>query len=223
LNALAPIIDLDEWRFSDLAPSERAVLLTQRAQTKPRATHGWGRLLGANLSDARDGASILASLGGHPIAVHGARRDGGCTCGNVACETVGKHPVSNRWQTEPLDSARLDATLRERFELNIGWRMGKQPNGWRLVCVDVDGGRDLLAPLVAKWGELPPTLSATSGRGLHLIFRLSAEAPDIRNRRGVAPNVDIRGEGGQIVIAPSRHASGRVYRWLDAREPAVLP
>ncbi|MEI9940200.1 MAG: bifunctional DNA primase/polymerase [Pseudomonadota bacterium] len=35
--------------------------------------------------------------------------------------------------------------------------------------------------------------------------------------------VDIRSEGGQIVAAPSVHASGRPYRWFDAREPAVLP
>jgi hypothetical protein len=224
LNAATQVVDLDEWRFGACSSEERRAIVRRRAQSRPRLVAFWEALLGASLSDARDTAAILHRLGGHPIAIHGVRRDGSCTCGRAACGAIGKHPVSARWQDESLDLGRLNTLLQERHDLNLGWRMGLQPDGWRLVTVDVDGPLSLLEPLVRQWGPLPPTLTAETGRGgRHLIYRLRDDAPSIRNRRGVAPNVDIRGEGGQIVISPSRHHSGSRYRWLEAREPAVLP
>lgn len=35
----------------------------------------------------------------------------------------------------------------------------------------------------------------------------------------MARNVDVRGEGGYVVIAPSVHPSGNVHRWLRDRAP----
>lgn len=220
---LAEVIDMFEF----CSPEERAVIEARRGRHNPRP-RDWSMFAMANMSDARDSAALVKHVGGHPIAVHGVRKDGSCTCGKPHAgddaRFIGKHPISNGWQSEPLDLPLLDDTLRRRHELNLGWRMGLQPNGWRLVTVDVDGPLELLRPLEAKWGPLPPTLTAATGSGgRHLIYRLRDDAPEIRNRRGIAPKVDIRGEGGQIVIAPSRHHSGGAYRWLDAREPAVLP
>ena len=73
-GAAAEILRLEAWRDPD------GVLRRALRPTGPRE-HGWHDLLGANLSDARDAAAIIGRLGGHPILVHGVRRDRSCTCG----------------------------------------------------------------------------------------------------------------------------------------------
>src|SRR5688572_3817576 len=103
LPRVAPVVDLDEWRFADLSPEERGILLARRASARPRLVPSWESLFGANMSDARDGAAILARLGGHPIAVYGAP-GGVCMCASgAACESAGKHPVAKGWQSTPLN------------------------------------------------------------------------------------------------------------------------
>jgi putative DNA primase/helicase len=103
--------------------------------------------------------------------------------------------------------------------------MGNQPNGMTLIAIDVDGAVDLLDPLVAKWGALPDTLTARTGSGgMHLVFRWPAGVKLPGNWvKSHAPNVDIRAERGQIVVAPSMHYSGNRYAWTRAIEPAELP
>ncbi|AOZ68591.1 hypothetical protein LPB142_04050 [Rhodobacter xanthinilyticus] len=94
------------------------------------------------------------------------------------------------------------------------------PEGCGLFVLDLDGesGAAALAELVARHGELPPTPHSISGSGgAHYIFRSSRT---IRNTASkIAPGVDIRGEGGQIIAAPSIHHTGNFYRWAAGRAP----
>jgi len=179
----------------------------------------------ASSHDPRTAAALYVRAGLHPILIHGLTDDGACTCGRPECPAAGKHPVDRGWQTAPLDARALDHRLRVRWRLNLGLRMGLQPDGSRLVTIDVDGedADALLAPLVAAHGALPPTLTARTGRGgWHLIFRVR-EGVTIKNRVRLAPGIDVRSTGGQIVAAPSMHRSGNRYRWTDCRQPEVLP
>lgn len=212
--AAAEVLRLEAWRDPD------GVLRRALRPTGPRP-FGWHSLLDANLSDARDAAAVIARLGGCPIAVHGVRRDGSCTCGRSACQAAGKHPVERDWQKAPLDPERLDAMLRDRWELNLGWRTGPQPGGYSLICLDLDGSRTLLEAFEREHGEFAPTLTAQSARGSHLFFRVPP-GRNVGTMRGFLPGVDVRGEGGQVVVSPSAHVSGARYRWIDAREPALL-
>jgi len=88
--------------------------------------------------------------------------------------------------------------------------------------LDIDGpeGRESLAALEAKHGELPATLEATTRNGgRHLCFQ-HPEGVRIGCRTGVAPGIDTRGEGGYIAVEPSAvpgdlpGAPGR-YSWVD--------
>jgi predicted P-loop ATPase len=99
----------------------------------------------------------------------------------------------------------------------------------RLVVVDVDGdeGRASLAVLEADHGPLPPTLTQRTGRdggGEHRVFTVPEGMPLPRNSAGtLGRGLDVRAEGGYVVVAPSVHESGRRYEWIDTREPAPLP
>lgn len=177
--------------------------------------------------DKRTAALVYAKLGLVAIALHGVLDDGVCTCGADPCgddnRNAGKHPVAKNWQLGDVDPLALDEMLMRNWRFNIGIRTGYQRNGRFLVVIDLDGPRSLLEPLEKEHGPLPPTLVARTGRGgLHFYYWLRSGV-EMGNRAGIVPKVDVRGEGGQVVASPSRHASGNYYTWLDVREPEVLP
>jgi hypothetical protein len=98
-----------------------------------------------------------------------------------------------------------------------------------LLVIDVDGaGNNWLVDAPERRLELAAApMSLTPGGGQHYIFR----PPDGRSYRGhagrLAPHVDVRADGGYIVVPPSVLAGGKGYRWgeglaLDV-PPAQLP
>ena len=75
-----------------------------------------------------------------------------------------------------------------------------------------------LQELERRHGPIYETVEArTGGGGRHLYFAHPGEI--LHNRVGLAPGVDLRGDGGYVVASPSVHASGEPYRW--ARSPDV--
>lgn len=90
-----------------------------------------------------------------------------------------------------------------------------------LVVLDIDPKHDgdiSLERLIRKQGSLPSTLEAVTGSGgRHLYF--SHPGGIVRNKVGLAPGIDLRGDGGCIVAPPSIHASGKAYYWLEGHDP----
>lgn len=104
---------------------------------------------------------------------------------------------------------------------NIGIATGAKATFWVL---DIDGpeGALSLAALEAEHGALPDTPEQKTARGRHICFAYEPGRP-IRNRAGVpGPSIDVRGEGGYIVAAPSRHATGVQYTWHVDRRPSKM-
>ncbi len=99
----------------------------------------------------------------------------------------------------------------------------------RLVVLDVDGeeGQRSLRALEGAHGALPETLtSATGGGGEQRLFRLAKDLDleAIGNSvRKLGAGLDVRASGGQIVVAPSLHRTGRRYRWRLRVGLAALP
>lgn len=97
-------------------------------------------------------------------------------------------------------------------------------SGIFVLDVDVSDGKhgdDTLADLEATYGPLPDTVRAMTGTGGAHIFFAIPDGADIRNNAGtrLGPGLDIRGEGGQVVAAPTVHPNGRAYAWEDGYGP----
>ena len=90
-----------------------------------------------------------------------------------------------------------------------------------LVVLDIDpqhGGAASLARMEQDHGPLPRSVEATTGGGgRHVYFRHPGER--VANRVGIAPGIDLRGNGGLIVAPPSIHPSGQAYAWRSAHDP----
>ncbi len=99
---------------------------------------------------------------------------------------------------------------------NIAASTGARSGFWAL---DVDAHHDgdmSLAELEAEHGNLPLTIMASTPHGgTHRYWKWPAAGPEIRNSAGrVAVGIDVRGEGGSVVLPPSVLADGRRYRWV---------
>jgi len=160
-------------------------------------------------------------------------RDGACTCGNPRCSCPGKHPrTKSGLKDATTDTSLVAQWWRKWPDANVGIATGAAAG---IVALDVDadkGGPETLDRLVRQHGAIPDTVEAmTGGGGRHLIFCHPGRV--VRNRSGKlgqirTPGLDIRGDGGYIVVAPSQHTSGRRYEWRDGHgpqqiKPAPLP
>jgi bifunctional DNA primase/polymerase-like protein len=105
---------------------------------------------------------------------------------------------------------------------NIGVVMGDLSG---LFTVDIDGpdGRADWAALEANHEAIPLTVEAETTNGRHLIFKKPRDI-EIRNSVSkIGRNIDVRGNGGYIAVAPSVHPSGRPYQWKDRCRPDQIP
>jgi hypothetical protein len=79
-----------------------------------------------------------------------------------------------------------------------------------IYCIDADSKQGI------EWvnTNLPTTsVYSKTYKGCHCIFLVPKNSV-IGNKVRIAPDVDIRGEGGYFVAPPSIHASGHVYQWV---------
>lgn len=94
-----------------------------------------------------------------------------------------------------------------------------------LIVLDIDpkhGGDASFAELIQQHGPLPHTIEAiTGGGGRHLYF--AHPGGRVRNKVGLAPGIDLRGDGGCVVAPPSIHSSGKAYTWIEGHDPEHAP
>ena len=104
-------------------------------------------------------------------------------------------------------------------DANIGLASGA---AFAVLDVDGDEGLTTLAELedLHRWLPLTPA-SITGSGGMHLFFQPAARVKNSVKRLG--PGLDTRAAGGYVVGAPSVHPNGGRYRWLDGRDPWMLP
>ena len=136
-----------------------------------------------------------------------------------------KTPLLDGWQKKATaDPVTIRAWWAKWPAANIGLACG--PSGVVAIDLDRHNGRDGIQSW-ATLGVPGDTLkSKTANGGQHRIYQANGAA--ITNSAGkLGPGIDVRGDGGYIVLPPSTLAGGRSYAWDGAhpgqRRPAPLP
>ena len=176
---------------------------------------------------ARAAMWYAAQLGWPVLPVHSIDA-GACSCRRPDCGSPGKHPLTpHGLKDATLDAASIEGWWARWPNANVAIATGVVSG---IVVLDIDprhGGDESLAELIRTEGPLPETVVADSGGGgAHFIFR--HPGGQIANRSNIRPGLDVRGDGGYIVAAPSTHIAGATYRWRQGcgpheRVPAPLP
>jgi len=156
------------------------------------------------------------------FACHGIK-DGACTCGKPDCTRKGKHPaVKAGVKAATNDPEELKAQFTNPA-FNIGLATG---DGLLVVDIDTDEkkgkqGRASWAALIGD-NELQPTLTSQTGSGgLHVFYRVQEALQSKTSALG--KDIDIRAEGGYVILPPSKHEYGTAYKWIEKEGLADAP
>ncbi len=127
------------------------------------------------------------------------------------CPIKGSHGLRDATDDPDVSRTRWQRTPRA----NIAAATGSRSKFW-ILDIDPPDGPESLAALEAEHAPLPVTVEASTPRGgRHLYWRWPGDGPEIRNSTSrIGMGLDVRGEGGSIVLPPSVLADGRRYRWV---------
>ena len=154
--------------------------------------------------------------------------NGRCTCNQASCPARGKHPITvHGFKDASVEVRQILAWWRRWPHANLAVVTGLSSG---VIVIDVDprhGGDDMLHDLEQQHGPLPDTVTAlTGGGGIHYFFSHPGPGWRIRNDshgQRLGPGLDIRGDGGYVILPPSQHASGQVYAWDVCAGPQDVP
>ncbi len=131
-------------------------------------------------------------------------------------------PTTHGLRDASIDPDQITEWWRRWPSANVAIATGKASG---LVVIDVDvkndqAGAASFKSLQAEHGPLLTLMQRTPSDGWHLVFQHPGS--EIKNRAALLPGIDIRGDGGYVVGAPSTTSAG-AYEWLNSEPIAPLP
>ena len=160
-------------------------------------------------------ALAYLAMGFAVYPAHSISKAGLCSCGDSSCKCPGKHPIGHWLEYQQRKPTKQEVKLWfSSLDCNIGTLTGAVSG---IAVVDVDGpaGLQSLATL-----NLAKTMYArTGGGGYHYFYRSNRPTP---SKVGILKGIDIRADGGFVVLPPSLHKSTRRYEW-PKRPPPMAP
>jgi len=140
------------------------------------------------------------------------------------CRTDDKRPITaNGFKDATTDEKQIRIWWTQYPSAMIAMPTGRISGRW-VFDTDVDPGKGIDGPkkleqLVAKNSPLPKTLTSVTPRGgTHYYFPWT-ENPIIKNSKGkLGPGLDVRGEGGYVILPPSVRSDGTPYRWANGAD-----
>jgi hypothetical protein len=120
------------------------------------------------------------------------------------------------------DASTEPAMIRAWWQQRWPHAMVAMPTGAAtgFFVVDVDDPEPFEAACTI---DLPHTRRVDTQKGYHLYFRYEADKP-VRNAQRhpktgwpfpALPGAEVRGDGGYVIVPPSRHPQGKLYCWHD--------
>jgi hypothetical protein len=159
---------------------------------------------------------------GWPVLPLHAPTGRGCSCSAPQCGSPGRHPRTSRGVHDAsTDTGRIRDWWSRWPQANVGVATGVA-SGLVVLDIDLPAGPQSLAELEARHEALPATCEQRTGSGGRQLLFAHPGTP-VGNRAGVMPGIDVRGDGGYIVVPPSTHASGGRYQWTGHMPPASAP
>ncbi|MDP2354828.1 MAG: bifunctional DNA primase/polymerase [Beijerinckiaceae bacterium] len=151
--------------------------------------------------------------------LEGALRLSRCGFALIPIDHKAKGPKMRDWPTLATSNEEIIRQWFSNSAGNIGLATGVKSGVFALDVDKKSGGPATLHALIEEHGALPPTpTQRTGGGGAHYLFRLPSQGT-VKNAANIAPGIDVRGEGGVIVVSPSVHESGNPYLWLPGCAP----
>jgi Bifunctional DNA primase/polymerase, N-terminal/Primase C terminal 1 (PriCT-1) len=136
-----------------------------------------------------------------------------------------KEPLTKGWpQKATTDPRKIHAWWHpQKFPgANIGMPTGARSGVWVLDEDPDKGGTESLKALEAKYGPLPAThMVSTGGGGRHHYFTYTGEVEIRNSARKLGPGLDVRGEGGYVLLPGS--ATDRAYTVANKAEAVAAP
>lgn len=139
------------------------------------------------------------------------------------CANAGKRPLV-RWEAYqsriPAESE-VRSWWRKWPRANIGMATGGTAG---IVVLDADGSDARKEALQSGGLDTTPAVWTGKPGGAH--YHLQHPGYPVRNFARRLPGLDFRGDGGYVLLPPSRHAQGADYRWVEGTaqlRPAEVP
>lgn len=133
-----------------------------------------------------------------------------------------KRPYMTNWLQYMHTKAtpkQVDSWFTSLSGAGVGVVTGKISN---IVVLDVESY--CKTPIEEILKKYPTQLIARSGSGgWHLYYQYPTGVPKVANRVGIFEGADLRGDGGFIVLPPTRHPSGGYYEWYQNGIPGAFP
>ena len=152
--------------------------------------------------------------------VHGINDKGNCTCTclDPTCAHPGKHPIFKEgFESATTDEQEITAWWEHSPKANIGVPTGAL-SGWYVVDIDEKKQHIDCYKNFSEQHNLPSAIFKvrTGSGGCHLIYGQpdTGQAVGSSTHIGKLQGVNFRGDGGYIVVPPSKHYSRNDYRWI---------
>lgn len=146
-------------------------------------------------------------------------RGGVCSCGSGSC-TAGKHPRTKNGLHDASNDPTVVKGWWQRWpDANIGLATGR---GIAVVDLDVRPGKNGIESWDKLGIDVDTLVCETGGGGFHLYFHILEKVSNSVGRLG--RGIDVRGDGGYVILPPSNHLSGKDYQWMEGTaEIAEMP
>ena len=138
------------------------------------------------------------------------------------CKTDKTPLTENGFKGATKDPEQIKRWWTEHPDASIGLPCGPVNGVW-VLDIDMPDGPRVLQSLQEKHGRLPDTLmQKTGGNGIQYFWQWNGM--EIRNSSSkIGKNIDVRGNGGYVILPPSGHPSKNNYRWITKGNASLPP